>query len=247
MPKHYKKIAANDLYYLPASELHPADTYFHFSFANYYDPKKLGYGVLRVFNDDDVRPHSGFDKHPHKDVEIVSYIVSGVLSHWDSATGIEDSLGRGSVQTITAGTGLWHSELNQQDDSTRFLQIWILPTAKDLPVRYENHQFSQSERENRLLHIVGNPSNKDVAPLHLNQSVNLYVSELTERSVSVTFNLKKGRQAYINNVEGSVNVDGFITLNERDSLEVAGPANLTFRLAEQQAHFIIIEMPASQE
>ena len=180
-------------------------------------------------------------------MEIVSYVVSGELTHWDSATGIEDSLGRGSVQTITAGTGVWHHELNRQDDWTRFLQIWILPPAKGLPVRYENHQFSKEERENKLLHIVGNTSNKDAVPLHLNQAVNLYVSELTDPSASVTFKLEEGRQAYINNFEGSVTVDGLATLEERDSMEVVGPAKLSFSQDGDQAHFIIIEMPESKE
>src|SRR6185369_15399291 len=103
MALQYRQIDAQSLHYLPASPMHPADTYFHFSFANYYDPDKVNFGVLRVLNDDDVLPHSGFDKHPHRDMEIVSYVVSGQLSHWDSATAVEDSLGRGQVQTVTAG------------------------------------------------------------------------------------------------------------------------------------------------
>lgn len=243
MPRHYRKIGADKLHYLPASEYHPADTYFHFSFANYFDPDNISFGFLRVLNDDNVKPHNGFDKHSHQDMEIVSYIVGGELTHWDSATDVEDTLARGHVQTITAGSGVMHSELNQHDGWTRFLQIWILPPAKGLPVRYENHKFAPEERLNKLLQIVGNTSNRDQAPLYLNQDVNFHVSELTDKAARVAFSLAAGRQAYINNFEGSVNIEGFAMLDERDSMEVAGPADLKFTLAGETAHFIIIEMP----
>ncbi len=203
MPKHYRKIDADSLHYLPASDLHPADTYFHFSFANYYNPENIRFEVLRVLNDDDVKPHSGFDKHPHRDMEIVNYVVKGKLTHWDSATDVEDVLERGHVQTVTAGTGVWHSELNKHDEWNRFLQIWILPPAEGLPVRYENHKFTPEERHNRLLQIVGNTSNKDQVPLNLNQDINMFVSEITDSDARVTYHLEAGRQAYINNFEGA--------------------------------------------
>ena len=243
MQQHYRKINAEELHYLPASSAHPADTYFHFSFANYHNPDNVRFGMLRVLNDDDVKPHEGFSKHPHQEMEIVSYVIKGKLSHWDSATNVEDTLERGHVQTVTAGTGVWHSELNQQDEWTRFLQIWILPPENGLPVRYENHKFKPEERRNQLLQIVGNPSNQEQAPLHLNQDINMYVSELTEAEAQVSFTLQAGRQAYINNFEGSVNIKDHITLNERDSLEITGPAELAFSATDESAHFIIIEMP----
>jgi redox-sensitive bicupin YhaK (pirin superfamily) len=242
MAKHFRKIPASDLHYLPASQMHPANTYFHFSFANYHNPNNMNFGVLRVLNDDDVKPHDGFGQHPHRDMEIVSYIVKGELTHWDNATDAPETLGRGNVQIVTAGTGVWHSELNKHDGWTRFLQIWILPPKYDLPVRYENHDFQPEQRDNKLLHIVGNLSNKDQVPLHLNQDVNLYVSELTDSNAKVTFQLNEGRQVYINNIEGSVTVNEDTRLDERDSLEVIGPAELVFTLAGSTAHFILIEM-----
>jgi hypothetical protein len=246
MPIHHRKIDADKLHYLPASEYHPADTYFHFSFANYFNPDNISFGFLRVLNDDNVKPRDGFDKHPHQDMEIVSYIVKGELTHWDNATNVDDTLKRGHVQTVTAGNGVVHSELNKHDDWTRFLQVWILPPAKGLPLRYENHKFSPEERMNKLLKIVGNTSNKDQAPLYLNQDVNFYVSEITDREAKVPFSLKAGRQAYINNFEGSVNIKGLAMLDERDSMEVVGPADLELTLAGETAHFIIIEMPEMQ-
>lgn len=245
MSLQYRQIDAQALHYVPASARHPADTYFHFSFAGYNNPDNIQFGVLRVLNDDDVRPYDGFDKHPHRNMEIVSYVINGHLTHWDSATNVEDTLLRGHVQTVTAGDGVWHSELNRQGDTCRFLQIWILPPADGLPVRYENHKFAPEQRLNRLLQIVGNPANQDLVPLHLNQDVNLYVSELTDLQATVSFSLKAGRQVYVNNIEGAVDVAGLATLHERDSLEIVGPAELRFSLAGERAHFILIEMPST--
>jgi len=246
MAPQYRQIDARSLHYLPASPMHPADTFFHFSFANYYNPENINFGVLRVLNDDDVLPHSGFDKHPHRDMEIVSYVVNGQLTHWDSATNVEDTLERGHVQTVTAGTGVWHSEMNKHGESCRFLQIWIQPPGNSLPVRYENHKFEAADRLNKLVHIVGNPAKQDDVPLYLNQDVNFYASELTDLDARVSFSLQAGRQAYINNFEGTVDIDGLATLGERDALEIVGPAELTFSLADEQAHFIIIEMAATE-
>ncbi len=122
MTTQYRVKKGESLHYLPASDYHPADTYFHFSFANYYDPDNMNYGVLRVVNDDNVKPHNGFGRHPHQNMEIVSYVIDGQLTHWDSATQTEETLGRGHVQAITAGNGVWHSELNKHDEWCRFLQ-----------------------------------------------------------------------------------------------------------------------------
>lgn len=240
-----RKIDAAALHYLPASAAHPADTYFHFSFAHYQNPDNVRFGVLRVLNDDNVKPHGGFDRHPHRDMEIVSYIVAGQLTHWDNATDKEETLGRGSVQIVTAGSGVLHSELNRQEEWCRFLQIWILPPADDLPVRYGNRRFEPDERRNRLLHIVGNPDNRERVPLYLNQDVNLYVAELTDAQARVSYTLGAGRQAYVNNFEGNVTLEGLTELGKRDALEVVGPVELVFSATSGGAHFILIEMARS--
>ena len=241
MSKLYRKISADHLHYMEASRIHPANTYFHFSFAEYHNPVRMNFGTLRVLNDDDVKPLSGFSTHPHRDMEIVSYVVGGKLTHRDSA-GFHDILGRGHVQTISAGTGVSHSELNEGENWCRFLQIWILPESAHLPVRYENHKFALQDRENKLLHIVGNSRNMEKAPLHVVQDVNLYVSELTDKDKSISFFLKEDRQAYLNCFEGSINIEGFPSLGERDSLELHGKSELKISLASDSAHFILIEM-----
>ncbi|MGL5814790.1 MAG: pirin family protein [Aeromonas sp.] len=241
------KRPADRLHYLPASEYHPANTYFHFSFANYHDPDNIHYGVLRVVNDDDVKPHSGFDRHPHRDMEIVSYLLHGKLTHWDSVTREEEVLERGHIQAITAGTGLTHSELNRHDEWTRFLQIWILPPAQGLAIRYGSAKPAASERENRLLHLVSPLDGGTATPLHLNQDVNFHVTELTRPDAEVVFELAEGRQAYVSCMEGSLVLVGMTDLAERDSLEVTGPASLRLSAPQGHGHAIIIEMPRMDE
>ncbi len=241
MMKKYKKINAEDLHYLEASDMHPANTYFHFSFANYYDPKNMIFGILRVINDDNVKPNSGFGTHPHRDIEIFSYIVAGKLTHRDSA-GNHEVLSRGHVQCISAGTGLTHSELNEQNNWCRFLQIWILPEVKNLPVRYDLQKFSFEDRNNKLLQIISGSKNKDLAPLYICQDINVYVSELTVKDKSISFVLNEDRQAYIFCFEGGININQFPSLKERDSLKIYGQANMEFTLTSDKAHFIIIEM-----
>jgi hypothetical protein len=237
----FKKINAEDLHYLEASGMHPANTYFHFSFANYYDPQKMNFGVLRVINDDNVKPDSGFGTHSHRDMEIFSYVVDGKLTHRDSA-GNHEVLSCGHVQCISAGTGVTHSELNEQNDWCRFLQIWILPEAVNLPVRYDLRKFSFEDRKNKLLQIICSSKNKDHAPLYICQDINVYVSELTEKDRSISFTLKEDRQAYIYCFEGSININQYPSLKERDSLKIYGQANMEFTLASDKAHFIIIEI-----
>lgn len=239
--KEYKKINAEDLHYLEASDMHPANTYFHFSFANYYDPKNMNFGVLRVVNDDNVKPQSGFGTHPHSNMEIFSYIVTGKLTHRDSV-GNHEILSRGHVQCISAGTGLTHSELNEQDDWCRFLQIWILPEKNNLPIRYDIHRFALEDRNNKLLQIISGSKDRDIAPLYVCQDLNVYVSELTSKDKSLSFNLNEGRQAYIFCFEGGININQYPSLKERDSLKIYGPSKMEFTLSSGKAHFMIIEM-----
>jgi redox-sensitive bicupin YhaK (pirin superfamily) len=135
-----------------------------------------------------------------------------------------------------------HSELNEQNDWCRFLQIWILPEAKNLPVRYDFHKFSLEDRNNKLLQIISGSKNKNLAPLYICQDINVYVSELTVKDKSISFILNKGRQAYIFCFEGSININQYPSLKERDALKIYGQANMEFALTSDKAHFIIIEM-----
>lgn len=252
MSQTYRIKKSDELHYLPHSHMHPSNTYFHFSFASYYDPNNVNFGLLRVLNDDTIMANKGFDKHSHKDMQIVSYIIDGHLTHWDNVTNSEETIGRGHVQAISAGSGVWHSEKNTQDHPCRLLQIWLLPPYAGGEVRYTNQKFAASERENQLLQIIGNPSNKDQVPLYIHSDVNIYVSEITQKDTEVAFELQQGREAYINCIEGELLIEGYGTLKQRDSLLISQPDMLRFTLGEstQQSnkqsgdngHFIIIEM-----
>lgn len=226
---------------------------FHFSFADYFNPQNVNFGVLRVLNDDLVKPHSGFSPHPHRDQEIFSYIVDGQLTHEDSA-GHRESLGRGAVQYMSAGRGVVHSEMNNGDETCRFLQIWITPNQRGLPVQYGSHKFAEAERRNVLLPIIrgkGRSSQDVAAPITLNQDCNVYVSEF-DRGVPLHIEIGDGRQAYMVCIEGSTGVsasregeDESVNLDMRDAAEIRGPTTLQFASATDKAHILLVEMAQS--
>jgi redox-sensitive bicupin YhaK (pirin superfamily) len=237
----YKKINAKDLYCMGVSEKHPANTLLHFSFGTHFDPQNTNFGVLGALNDDKIIPNNGYITHPHKNMEIFSYVIDGNLTHRDSA-GNHEVLSRGHVQCISAGTGITHSEFNEQDEPNHFLQIRISSEAENLPVRYDFHKFSFEDRKNKLLQIITSSQNRKRAPLYVCQDLNVFVSELTDKEANVSFTLNKNRQAYIYCFEGSANIDQFPILEERDSLKIYGHTNLELSAASDTTHFIIIEM-----
>ena len=145
---------------------------FHFSFADYYNPRNMGFGVLRVINDDLVNPNTGFDTHPHQDMEIISYVVDGELTHADSM-GNKGTLKRGDVQYMSAGTGVYHSEHNLGEKIARFLQIWILPDQSGHKPNYGEYKFEWNERKNKWLNMVS--SKQGNAVIKVNQDVNISV------------------------------------------------------------------------
>lgn len=242
MTSNFRKLSADSLYYMPISLDHPAETYFHFSFAGYHDPNRMQYGALRVFNDNTIIPSNGLGRHTHRDMELVTYIISGQLTHWNSITDTTETLCAGDIQIMSAGTGIWHSVSNQHDEACHVLQLWILPPAQGRPPRYQTFKPEPSACQNTLLHLIGNLLNREQVPLHLDQDINIYVSELSAPKTPVRFTLAAGRQAYINTFAGSVDIQGIAQLNTRDSLEITGPAELEFTLAAPTAQFIIIEM-----
>jgi len=197
----------------------------------------MNFGVLRVLNDDLVAGHSGFDTHPHRDMEILSYMVRGELTHRDSL-GNESVIRRGDVQYMSAGRGILHSELNLADETARLLQIWVLPAARNLEPAYGECRFAPEQRENRLLHIASGVGSDKPAPVRLNQDVNMYAGELDD-GATLAFPLAEGRQCYIVQVEGSSLVNG-VSLAERDAMKAAGEG-LSVR-PQGRSHIFFIEM-----
>ncbi|MDF2606611.1 MAG: hypothetical protein K0S34_806 [Bacillales bacterium] len=208
---------------------------FHFSFAEYFNRYNMNFGVLRVLNDDLIYPNTGFDTHPHKDMEIISYVVDGRLTHGDSM-GNENTIERGHVQYMSAGSGVFHSEHNYTDKVSRFLQIWIMPDKKGHFPTYGDMRFDWDERVNKLLHMVSPKEGN--APIKINQDVNIFSLFLEDKKI-INFKVSENRQAYIVQIEGNSNIND-VELFERDSLETIGE-DLKI-ISESDSHYLIIEM-----
>mmetsp|Transcript_22166 Transcript_22166/g.27064 ORF Transcript_22166/g.27064 Transcript_22166/m.27064 type:complete len:280 (+) Transcript_22166:95-934(+) len=220
---------------------------FHFSFAEYSDPRNSSFGVLRVLNDDLVQPSRGFGKHPHSDMEIVTYIVDGELTHQDS-TGNKESLPRGSVQYMTAGTGVHHSESNESGDTpVRFIQMWINPDRRGLPVNYGSLMGDKSARRNQWQHLVSDMKSSYKTPIKIHQDVNIQVAEL-EPEQTVTLGLGRDRQAYLLMIESSgaeisQSNGKKMELATHDAAKLYGPDKIEIKAPRAgKAHVLVVEM-----
>lgn len=210
---------------------------FHFSFAEYRNPNNINFGVLRVLNDDIVHPNSGFDTHPHANMEIISYVVDGEITHKDSM-GNAETLKRGEVQYLSAGGGIFHSEHNwNKTKDLRLLQIWIIPPKSGLPRLYGSKNFKETDRKNKLLNIVSSQDGN--ADIKIYQDINMYVSEL-EANKTIDFDIKKNRQIYFVQIEGTASING-INLNNGDAMEIVDVNKLEVK-ALSNSHFLFIEM-----
>lgn len=208
---------------------------FHFSFAEYRNPKNMNFGVLRVLNDDIVHPSSGFDAHPHANMEIISYVVNGEITHKDSM-GNSETLKRGEVQYLSAGEGMFHSEHNlSKDKDLRLLQIWILPPRNNLPRLYGSKQYKEEDRYNKLLNIVSSQEGNSATKIY--QDVNIYVGELD--SVQ-NYNIKENRQVYFVQIEGEAKINGTV-LNFGDAMELVDENILTIEPISK-SHILFIDM-----
>ena len=181
------------------------DSFHSFSFADYYDPDHMGFGPLRVINEDRVKPGMGFGTHGHRDMEIVSYVLDGALAHKDSI-GTGSTIAPGDVQRMSAGRGVMHSEFNpSKDDPVHFLQIWIEPAVRGIAPSYEQANVPAEAKRGRLALIAG-PEGSDAA-VKIHQDAKLYATIL-DGSDRVAHDLADGRRAYVHVVRGSVTVNG---------------------------------------
>ena len=208
---------------------------FHFSFAEYRNPKNINFGVLRVLNDDIIHPSSGFDTHPHSNMEIISYIVDGEITHKDSM-GNSETLKRGEVQYLSAGDGIYHSEHNlHQSDDLRLLQIWIIPPKAGLPRLYGSHRYKFEQRDNKLLNIVSSQDGNSNIKIY--QDIKIFVSEFDK---PFEYKIQKDRQIYFVQIEGSSSINGII-LEDGDAMEIVDIGNLTVNPITK-SHILFIEM-----
>jgi len=226
-------IAFNSLY---AANHGWLESHFHFSFAEYHDRENIHFGVLRVMNDDIIAPHTGFGTHPHHDMEIITYVLSGALTHQDSM-GNAESLGRGSIQYMSAGTGVSHSEKNEGDVPVHLIQTWILPSYKGLLPRYGSKVFDVKARHNQWLHLIAPEGTPGVISIY--QDANMFVSELDQNS-TLGFTLKAGRQLYIKVMEGRGVINNSV-FEPGDAAKV-WDENLSIE-ALSAMHILLVEMP----
>jgi redox-sensitive bicupin YhaK (pirin superfamily) len=179
---------------------------FHsFSFAGYYDPRHMGFGNLRVINEDRIAPGTGFGTHGHRDMEIISYVLSGELAHKDTLGNVK-GIPPGDVQRMSAGRGVMHSEFNHaQDQTTHFLQIWIQPNVTGIEPSYEQKRFADEEKRGKL-RLVASPDGAEGSVL-IHADARMYAG-LFDGAESAELHLKPGRRAYVHLIRGELDVNG---------------------------------------
>jgi redox-sensitive bicupin YhaK (pirin superfamily) len=213
------------------------DSFHTFSFANYYDPREMGFGTLRVINEDRVAPGMGFGTHPHRDMEIISYVLEGGLEHRDSM-GTGSVIKPGDVQRMSAGTGVTHSEYNaSQAELVHFLQIWIEPKARGIPPSYEQKNFSTDDKKGKL-RLVASPDGRD-GSVTIHQDAWVYASVLGEGD-AVTQVLDPSHRAYVHVARGELEVNGQ-KLGTGDGLKVVAETELKLANAKN-AEVIVFDM-----
>lgn len=214
------------------------DSYHTFSFANYHDPRFTGFRDLLVINEDRVQPGQGFGKHPHRDMEIISYVLEGELAHKDSM-GSGSVIRPGDVQRMSAGTGIYHSEFNHSPDRlVHFLQIWIKPARKGIQPGYEEKRFASEEKRNRLKLIVS-PAGED-GSLGINQDTRLY-STLLDEEREVSLELAPGRHGWVQVARGSIELNG-ILLKSGDGAAISGEPLLKLSALEN-SEVLVFDLP----
>lgn len=213
------------------------DTHFSFSFADYYDPRFMGFRDLRVINEDFIEADQGFPKHGHRDMEIITYVIDGELSHRDSM-GNGETVRPNEVQRMTAGTGVLHSEFSSPTDRTHLLQIWILPEKNRLEPSYEQKFFPPEEKQGKLK-LVASRGGTD-GSVHINQDVKLYASVLGEGQ-SASYEIADGRHAWIQLISGALDVNGY-TVNAGDGAAISEESHLKLTAHTDKTEFLLFDL-----
>jgi len=210
-----------------------------FSFGEYYDPKQMGVGPLRVINEDRVSPGQGFGTHGHKDMEIISYVLDGALEHKDSI-GTGSVIRPGDVQVMSAGTGIHHSEFNHsKTEPVHFLQIWVVPDRQGIAPRYEQKTFPDADKRGKL-RLVGSSDGRDGSVV-VHQDVRLFAA-LLNSGEQVTHALQSGRKAWLQVVRGAVAMNGN-DLDAGDGAAVTGEPTLIVTSKVDATEFLLFDLP----
>ena len=212
--------------------------YWHFSFDHYYDPNNMGFGPLRVFNNDTIQPGQGFPMHPHRDMEILTYVIDGELEHKDN-TGGHGRIRPGEIQRMSAGTGIVHSEFNaSKDEMCELVQIWILPAVKGSTPSHEQKRFTEQDRTGKFLTIASGTNDPTV--VKVGQDVALSVARIRPTD-DVRYALADGRRAYLFVMDGSPELQGE-ALSKGDNVKVFEESELHLT-ARDPAEVLLIDLP----
>ena len=208
----------------------------HFSFADYYDPARMGWGALRVWNDDEIAADSGFPPHPHADMEIITYVRSGAITHQDSL-GNQGRTAAGDVQVMSAGSGIRHAEYNLEPETTRLFQIWIEPRARGGAPTWGAKPFPKGDRAGRFVTLAsGLPGDEDALPIRTDARV---LGATLKAGESADYPLDPARHAYLVPALGAVEVNG-VRLDARDGAAITGETALSIR-ALDDAELILVD------
>ncbi len=210
----------------------------HFSFANYYDPKKMGFGELLVINDDRIAPNTGFGKHPHDNMEIITFVRKGAISHEDSQ-GNNERTTAGNVQVMSAGKGILHSEYNHEDEETNIYQIWITPKSRDIEPQWGSAEFPTTTTTDKLKLLV---SGNNDAPLQIHQDARIYTGMFKDNTTLK--HLIKG-QGYLLVSKGNIKI-GDIEASKGDGIAIKNEEEISLE-CHPDTEIILIEVPGLVE
>jgi redox-sensitive bicupin YhaK (pirin superfamily) len=208
----------------------------HFSFANYYDPKRMGWGALRVWNDDQIAPNTGFPPHPHADMEIITYVRTGAITHQDSL-GNKGRTGAGDVQVMSAGAGIRHAEYNLEPETTTIFQIWIEPNRRGGSPAWGAKPFPKGDRSGKLVTLAsGFPEDAEALPIRTDARV---LGATLKAGESIDYPIGETRHGYLVPAVGSVEVNGE-TIGHRDGAAIIGEPTLKITALED-AEIVLVD------
>ena len=228
---------------IPANERHSANfgwlkTYWLFSFSSYYDPHNIQFGPLRVFNDDIVAAWTGFPTHHHKEMEIITLVLRGEITHEDSM-GNKSVIKAGDVQRMSAGTGLTHSELNMTNEEAHFYQIWIYPNESNLTHSYDEKSFSSDLWKNNIFPVASGRGISDTVTFHADATI--YRSDISEGK-EIEFDTDSSRRTFIYLTEGSLEIND-VKVKRKDQVRI-DPAEKLMMRALEDSSLVLIDLPS---
>ncbi|VXC67108.1 putative Quercetin 2,3-dioxygenase [Pseudomonas sp. 8Z] len=209
----------------------------HFSFAEYYDPQRMNWGSLRVWNDDEIAAQSGFPPHPHRDMEIITYVREGAISHQDNL-GNKGRTEAGDVQVMSAGTGIAHSEYNLESETTKIFQIWIQPNQAGLPPSWGAKPFPKGDRAGAFVTLASGYE-EDADALRIRTDARL-VAATVKAGQNAEYNLLPGRKAYLVGATGTFTVNG-VSAKARDGVAIADEAKIRIE-AQEDSEIVLVDV-----